>query len=47
MPPNGTDDGLRAAIAIRRAHPEIGVLVLSQYVEAAYAVELIGDDARA
>jgi len=46
MPPNGTDDGLRAAIAIRKAHPEIGVLVLSQYVEAAYAVELIGDDAR-
>jgi DNA-binding NarL/FixJ family response regulator len=46
MPPNGTDDGLRAAIAIRQAHPEIGVLVLSQYVEAAYAVELIGDDAR-
>jgi DNA-binding NarL/FixJ family response regulator len=46
MPPNGTDDGLRAAIAIRKAQPEIGVLVLSQYVEAAYAVELIGDDAR-
>ena len=46
MPPNGTDDGLRAAIAIRQAHPEIGVLVLSQYVEAAYAIELIGDDAR-
>ena len=46
MPPNGTDDGLRAAIAIRQAHPEMGVLVLSQYVEAAYAVELIGDDAR-
>jgi DNA-binding NarL/FixJ family response regulator len=46
MPPNGTDDGLRAAIAIRQAHPEIGVLVLSQYVEADYAVELIGDDAR-
>ena len=46
MPPNGTDDGLRAAIAIRHAHPEIGVLVLSQYVEAEYAVELIGDDAR-
>ena len=46
MPPNGTDDGLRAAIAIRQAHPDIGVLVLSQYVEATYAVELIGDDAR-
>jgi DNA-binding NarL/FixJ family response regulator len=46
MPPDGTDDGLRAAIAIRQAHPEVGVLVLSQYVEADYAVELIGDDAR-
>ena len=46
MPPNGTDDGLRAAIAIRQAHPDIGVLVLSQYVEAEFAVELIGDDAR-
>ena len=46
MPPNGTDDGLRAAIAIRHAHPDVGVLVLSQYVEAAYAVELIGDDAQ-
>ena len=46
MPPNGTDDGLRAAIAIRQAHPDMGVLVLSQYVEAAYAIELIGDDAR-
>ena len=46
MPPNGTDDGLRAAIAIRQSHPGVGVLVLSQYVEADYAVELIGDDAR-
>ena len=46
MPPNGTDDGLRAAIAIRQSHPDVGVLVLSQYVEADYAVELIGDDAR-
>src|SRR4051794_6356771 len=39
-------DGLRAAAAIRRAHPETGVRVLSQYVEAGYALELIGDDAR-
>jgi DNA-binding NarL/FixJ family response regulator len=45
MPPNGTDDGLRAAIQIRHDHPEVGELVLSQYVEATYAVELIGDDA--
>jgi DNA-binding NarL/FixJ family response regulator len=46
MPPTNTDDGLRAAVAIRKAHPEVGVLVLSQYVEANYALELIGDDAR-
>ncbi len=46
MPPTNTDDGLRAAATIRRAHPGIGVLVLSQYVEAGYALELIGDDAR-
>ena len=46
MPPTNTDDGLRAAVAIRKAHPKVGVLVLSQYVEAAYALELIGDDAR-
>ncbi len=46
MPPTNTDDGLRAAVAIRKAHPDVGVLVLSQYVEAAYALELIGDDAR-
>jgi DNA-binding NarL/FixJ family response regulator len=46
MPPTNTDDGLRAAVAIRRAHPDIGVLVLSQYIEANYALELIGADAR-
>src|SRR3954451_20639581 len=46
MPPTNTDDGLRAAIAIRQAHPTVGVLMLSQYVEATYALELIGDDAR-
>jgi DNA-binding NarL/FixJ family response regulator len=46
MPPTNTDDGLRAAVAIRLAQPEVGVLVLSQYVEAAYALELIGHDAR-
>ncbi len=45
MPPTNTDDGLRAAIEIRAAHPEIGVLVLSQFVEAGYAVDLIGDSA--
>jgi DNA-binding NarL/FixJ family response regulator len=46
MPPTNTDDGLRAAAAIRRSQPDVGVLVLSQYVEATYALELIGDDAR-
>ena len=46
MPPTNTDDGLRAATRIRREHPEVGVLMLSQYVEADYALELIGDDAR-
>jgi DNA-binding NarL/FixJ family response regulator len=46
MPPTNTDDGLRAAVAIREAHPDVGVLVLSQYVEANYALELIGADAR-
>ena len=46
MPPTNTDDGLRAAVAIRRSHPEVGVLVMSQYIEADYALELIGADAR-
>ncbi|MDY5152732.1 DNA-binding response regulator, NarL/FixJ family, contains REC and HTH domains [Actinobaculum suis] len=40
MPPNMTDDGLRAAVEIRRAHPSIGIVVLSQYVAPAYAREL-------
>jgi DNA-binding NarL/FixJ family response regulator len=46
MPPTNTDDGLRAAVAIREAHHDIGVLMLSQYIEANYALELIGTDAR-
>ncbi|MCI2420439.1 response regulator transcription factor [Saccharopolyspora sp. K220] len=41
MPPTHTDDGLRAALRIRHEHPEVGVLVLSQYVEKRYAVELL------
>ncbi len=45
MPPTGTDDGLRAALEIRRALPGTGVLVLSQYVEEGYALELVGDKA--
>jgi DNA-binding NarL/FixJ family response regulator len=41
MPPTYTDEGLVAAAAIRERHPEVGVLVLSQYVEASYALRLI------
>jgi len=43
MPPGRDDDGLRAALELRRQRPEIGVLVLSQFYEEHYAVELIGD----
>jgi DNA-binding NarL/FixJ family response regulator len=46
MPPDMTDDGLRAAIAIRRALPGTGVLVLSQHLAERYALQLLGDDAR-
>jgi DNA-binding NarL/FixJ family response regulator len=45
MPPDNTDDGLRAAIAIREELPDTGVLVLSQYVEEEYAVELVASSA--
>ncbi len=41
MPPTHTDEGLRAAIALRRDHPGLGVLVFSQYVETRYAAELL------
>ncbi|WP_116051598.1 response regulator [Amycolatopsis palatopharyngis] len=44
MPPTHTDEGLRAALEIRRRWPEIGVLVLSQYIEKRYATELITGD---
>jgi DNA-binding NarL/FixJ family response regulator len=43
MPPDHEDAGLRAAMEIRREHPEIAVLVLSQHLQRAYAVELLGD----
>jgi DNA-binding NarL/FixJ family response regulator len=43
MPPTHTDEGLVAARAIRSEHPDIGVLLLSQYVEPAYAMHLISD----
>jgi DNA-binding NarL/FixJ family response regulator len=45
MPPTNTDDGLRAAMEIRAEHPNTKVLVLSQYIEERYAVDLIGDSA--
>lgn len=45
MPPDKTDDGLRAAIEIRRTRPDIGVVVLSQYLEDRYPLELVGDRA--
>lgn len=41
MPPTFTDEGVRAALVIRSEHPEIAVLVLSQYVEENYATELV------
>jgi DNA-binding NarL/FixJ family response regulator len=44
LPPTFTDEGLRAAIEARHRQPELGVLVLSQYVETAYASELIGEN---
>jgi DNA-binding NarL/FixJ family response regulator len=45
MPPTNTDDGLRAALKIRDSHPGTGVLVLSAYVEEAYAFELVAESA--
>ena len=45
MPPTHTDEGLRAAQEIREAHPDVGVLVLSQYVEPGYAMELLAESA--
>jgi DNA-binding NarL/FixJ family response regulator len=45
MPPEKTDDGLRAAIEIRRTRPDTGVVVLSQYLEDRYPLELVGDRA--
>jgi DNA-binding NarL/FixJ family response regulator len=45
MPPTNTDDGLRAAQKIRAEHPGTGVLVLSQYIEEGYALELLSENA--
>jgi DNA-binding NarL/FixJ family response regulator len=41
MPPTGTDEGLRAAAELRERHPDVGVVVLSQYAEPAYALALL------
>ena len=46
MPPTHTDEGLRAALEIRSHWPEIGLVVLSQYVEERYATELLAGDTR-
>jgi DNA-binding NarL/FixJ family response regulator len=45
MPPSFTDEGLRAAIELRRQHPGLGILVFSQYIETRYAADLLADDA--
>ncbi len=42
MPPGYRDEGVRAAIELRRRHSELGILLLSQYIEVAYAQELLG-----
>ena len=49
MPPSGADEGIRIANRLRRSHPEIGVVVLSQFVEFEYALALLelGSDRRA
>jgi DNA-binding NarL/FixJ family response regulator len=43
MPPTHTDEGIRAALVIGRQHPEVAVLVLSQYVEERYATDLLSE----
>ena len=45
MPPGNADDGLVAAVEIRSSHPGVAVLVLSQHLEPAYMLELVGDNA--
>jgi DNA-binding NarL/FixJ family response regulator len=46
MPPTHTDEGLRAALVVRKTWPDVAVLVLSQYVEERYATELIAGDTK-
>jgi DNA-binding NarL/FixJ family response regulator len=45
LPPTHTDEGMKAALAIRADHPDVGVVVLSQYVEVGLAMQLLGDSA--
>jgi DNA-binding NarL/FixJ family response regulator len=45
MPPTHTDEGIRAALEIRRRWPQVGILVLSQYVEERYAIDLLAGNA--
>jgi DNA-binding NarL/FixJ family response regulator len=45
MPPTHTDDGLRAAIVLRQQHPDVGVLLFSQYVETRHAAQLLAQSA--
>jgi DNA-binding NarL/FixJ family response regulator len=45
LPPRYADDGLVAAVEVRHSHPAVAVLVLSQHLEPAYMLELVGDDA--
>jgi DNA-binding NarL/FixJ family response regulator len=45
MPPNFTDEGLRAALELRRTHRYLGILMFSQYIETRYAAELLAEDA--
>jgi DNA-binding NarL/FixJ family response regulator len=45
MPPSGDDEGIRIAAALRARHPEVGVVVLSQYLEPRYGVDLLADGA--
>jgi DNA-binding NarL/FixJ family response regulator len=45
MPPTFTDEGLRAALDLRRLHKGLGILMFSQYIETRYAADLLADDA--
>jgi DNA-binding NarL/FixJ family response regulator len=45
LPPGHTDEGMRAALHVRKHHPEVAVLVLSQYVEVGLALQLLSDSA--